>query len=91
MHHSFVSKHFRTNKIMASSNQPWYFRMCCHPENGREDFEDGWLIQPSFQIGLSKGWQIPKSSPTQKKIYNMIMTIFSFFLEVVIAIVKLVF
>jgi hypothetical protein len=22
--------------------------MCCNPENGRVEFEDGWLIKPSF-------------------------------------------
>jgi hypothetical protein len=49
--------------------------MCCNPANGRVEFEDGWLLNPSFitkneikvcQLTMTK-FQKKKNQPENRK------------------------
>jgi len=66
-HYSFGSKPW---KQKLSGKLAWHCWMCCNPANGRVEFEDVWLIKPSFiTMDEMKACQLTrtKSSPPQKK------------------------
>jgi hypothetical protein len=44
-HHSFGSK---LGTKIVKKTLTWHCCICCNPEKGRVDFEDGWLIKSSF-------------------------------------------
>jgi hypothetical protein len=46
----------------------WHCCICCNPEKGRVDFEDGWLIKSSFITkDEMKACQLTKTKLPQKK------------------------
>jgi hypothetical protein len=46
----------------------WHCCMCCNPAKGRVEFEDGWLIKPSFITkDEMKACQLTSTKIQQKK------------------------
>jgi hypothetical protein len=39
---------FHARKAKIEWKLTWHCCICCNPAKGRVDFEDGWLIKPSF-------------------------------------------